>query len=286
MVNPNVLPEAGWNLQRLADTRTGLLSVIVDIVQTSRRVFEAASDADERSGWSSKAKGSQRARLVRVVVDQGVSTLGFAGQWLKAAALGAKHPERRLDAAAVGSISALASIRQPAKKAYYITDALVLALACPCPLPLSSASALCPCVLALLSVMPLPFAGFRDSSSFQGRGVWKHTRAEEQAVCSACMQRRSTAAHACRGGGGVQEQYREVVQELKWEAGKLLQEAAIELHSSSGHMEALLTAHEVHEWGSTLSQAALSATRRCWEMPQLLGTPPPAACVPVACLRC
>jgi hypothetical protein len=61
--------------------------------------------------------------------------------------------------------------------------------------------------------------------------------------------------------------------ELNAQALAALRDAAIELHTSDQHMRALLAAHELHEWGSTLAQAALSATRRSWELPHLLGAP-------------
>jgi hypothetical protein len=70
----------------------------------------------------------------------------------------------------------------------------------------------------------------------------------------------------------VQEAYREVVQSLNEEAVDVLRRATAALFDGGRNMATLLTAQELNEWGSTLSQIAQHSTLRQWVLPELTGT--------------
>lgn len=71
--------------------------------------------------------------------------------------------------------------------------------------------------------------------------------------------------------GMLQEEYRQVVQDLHDQAVRVLQQATAALFDGGDNMSTLLTAQEVNEWGSTLAQIAQCATLRRWSLPTLEG---------------
>jgi hypothetical protein len=76
----------------------------------------------------------------------------------------------------------------------------------------------------------------------------------------------------------VQAAYHAAVDEAHAAAAELLQRTCVALHSSAAHMGALLTAHEVSEWGSTLAQVTAVAALGRWTQAELAGAAPAPAC--------
>lgn len=240
--------------------------MIVHSVKSAGRGYELSKGEEEGSAVAelqSITNPRTASMMIKIVADNSKEreSIGLAGKWVRESASWRKHNTAE---------TWLPVFTEESKKKLWVSSDLLSALVwlhphvCECP------SQVCyDCKRQLVGCVASPTSTLQDQNHdlVVSMHCFKCVLVHEYMgrLRSLCLSVMLTCV-CC-----VQEEYREVVQDMHEEATRVLGEATATLYDGGQNMSTLLAAQEVNEWGDTLAQVAECAARRQWTLPHLTG---------------